>query len=428
MQTDYGKNLRKLLSNYKIYSILDFGSLPVFDGADTYPAIYILNNAPKESMLYAKVRTKEELTTDRLNAISFAALNYNEFGEAAWQFRSFNLIKFLRSKQIAFKPLKDIAPSVIGDLTGKDEAFVLTKDKAEELGLEKDVIYPYAYRGEEVKSYIMVQPNAVVIYPYNEDGSLFTDEYFSTTYPRAYAYLIEKKAELMTRMDSRKLYATEENWFRHLRAGQYSYIAPKKILLKGIGVKLQAGLLDNRSVFNGANVPAIVLPQKENYEKLLLCILNSSLITYYLTSICPPKLGGYYRFNSSNISSIPVVELADQQPFIDLADAMLALNKDLQTKRARFLQMLQNNLPEAKITTALETFDTLDFAGFVAELKKQKIKLSLSQQDEWLDFFDKYKSACEELKSSIAATDAEINSRVYDLYGLTEEERKLIEE
>jgi len=36
-------------------------------------------------------------------------------------------------------------------------------------------------------------------------------------------------------------------------------------------------------------------------------------------------------------------------------------------------------------TDTLETFDTLDFAGFVAELKKQKIKLSLVQQVEWED-------------------------------------------
>ena len=157
-------------------------------------------------------------------------------------------------------------------------------------------------------------------------------------------------------------------------------------------------------------------------------MLNSKLITYYLTCICPKKLSGYYRFNSSNISSIPIVEPSDQQPFIDLADKMLSLNKDLQAKRARFLQLLQNNLPGIKITNALEAFDTLDFAGFVAELKKQKIKLSLSQQDEWLDFFDKYKTTCEELKSSIAATDKEINSRVYALYGLTQDERRLIEQ
>lgn len=122
-----------------------------------------------------------------------------------------------------------------------------------------------------------------------------------------------------------------------------------------------------------------------------------------------------------------VTECSDQQPLIELADTMLALNKDLQEKRARFLQFLQNNLPKIKINGTLETFDTLDFAGFVAELKKQKIKLSLNQQDEWMDFFDKYKTACGELAAKIAATDKEIDSRVYALYGLTEEEIAIVE-
>ena len=84
-------------------------------------------------------------------------------------------------------------------------------------------------------------------------------------------------------------------------------------------------------------------------------------------------------------------------------------------------------MPEVKITGTLETFDNLNFAGFVAELKKQKIKLSLVQQDEWEEYFAQYKTACSELTSAIAATDAEIDSRVYALYGLTEEERKVVE-
>ena len=105
---------------------------------------------------------------------------------------------------------------------------------------------------------------------------------------------------------------------------------------------------------------------------------------------------------------------------------MLSLNRDLQAKRARFIRRLQDNMPDIKITGTLETFDTLDFAGFVAELKKQKIKLSLVQQDEWEEYFSQYKTACTELTSAISATDAEIDARVYDLYGLTDDERQLI--
>jgi type I restriction-modification system DNA methylase subunit len=429
MQTDYGKNLRELLSEGWLYSILDFGSLPVFESADTYPAIFTIDKKNKGFVRYAKVPTKEDLVSDKLNAMTFQSFDCKDFSAAAWQFNAFNLVKSLQKNKIAFKLLKDIAPSVIGDLTGKDEAFVLTREKAESLGIENDVIYPYAYRGEEVKPFITVQPKAVVIYPYNNDGTLFSDEYFASTFPNAYKYLFEKKDELMQRMDSRKYYATEDNWFRHLRAGQYSYITPPKILLKGIGLSLQAGLLEKRSIFNGANVPAIVLPDIENYEMFLLCILNSRLITYYLTSICPPKLGGYYRFNSSNISSIPIVEPNDdQQPFFELANSMLALNKELQETRERFIRRLQSNIPEVKINGALEAFDSLDFSGFTNELKKQKIRLSLFEQDEWEKYFNKNKQDCDALSAQIAETDKEINARVYALYGLTDEEIKLIEQ
>ena len=84
-------------------------------------------------------------------------------------------------------------------------------------------------------------------------------------------------------------------------------------------------------------------------------------------------------------------------------------------------------MPDIKITGSLETFDTLDFADFVAELKKQKIKLSLVQQDEWEEYFGQYKAALNEISAQIAATDKEIDERVYALYGLMEDEIKVIE-
>ena len=163
----------------------------------------------------------------------------------------------------------------------------------------------------------------------------------------------------------------------------------------------------------------------ENVDILyLLAILNSKYANCLLDDI---RGDGNIDVNPEYIRNIPIPECTDQQPFIDLADKMLSLNKDLQAKRTRFIRRLQDNMPDIKITGTLETFDTLDFAGFVAELKKQKIKLSLVQQDEWEDFFIQYKTACTELTSAISATDAEIDTRVYALYGLTEDEIKVIE-
>ena len=124
---------------------------------------------------------------------------------------------------------------------------------------------------------------------------------------------------------------------------------------------------------------------------------------------------------------IKLISEEEQQPFIIFANKMLSLNSDLQQKRSRFLRRLQDNMPGIKIIGALETFDNLDFAGFVAELKKQKIKLTLVQQDEWEEYFNQYKTECQSLKTQITATDKEIDKKVYELYGLTEEEIEVVE-
>jgi hypothetical protein len=139
--------------------------------------------------------------------------------------------------------------------------------------------------------------------------------------------------------------------------------------------------------------------------------------------------GGYLLYSAPNLKNtyIKSVPIESQQPFIALAEAMLSLNKQLQEKRARFLRRLSENFEGVKITTALQTFDQLDFKAFVAELKKQKIKLSLAQQDEWEDYFNQYRDDCQQLSEQIAQTDREIDQRVYQLYGLTEDEIKIVE-
>ena len=89
--------------------------------------------------------------------------------------------------------------------------------------------------------------------------------------------------------------------------------------------------------------------------------------------------------------------------------------------------MRENNFENIKITGTLDKFDESDFKTFVAELKKQKITLSLHQQDEWEPYFNDYKSACNQLSAQIEETDKTIDRMVYELYGLTEEEIEVVE-
>ena len=156
----------------------------------------------------------------------------------------------------------------------------------------------------------------------------------------------------------------------------------------------------------------------------ILCILNSKLVNVWFKKIFPAGL--HIKANQLEQIPVPTISLDSQQPFIALADTMLSLNKQLQEKRSRFLRRLTENLEGVKITTALQQFDQLDFKALMAELKKQKIHIPVKEQDEWEDAFNERVAECQELSAQIKATDEEIDNKVFDLYGLTEEEREIV--
>ena len=74
----------------------------------------------------------------------------------------------------------------------------------------------------------------------------------------------------------------------------------------------------------------------------------------------------------------------------------------------------------------MHQFEKMDFKAFLAELKKQKVNLSPLEQDQWEEYFNHYAAECIELTRQIAATNNEIDNRVFDLYGLTEEEKEIV--
>ena len=162
--------------------------------------------------------------------------------------------------------------------------------------------------------------------------------------------------------------------------------------------------------------------------KYITAILNSRLCKLWIWYNCPELQGGTREIRKVYFENFCIPHDADQQSLADLTDLQMQHISQLQDKRNRFLHRLSDNLEGVKITSALQTFDTMNFKGFVAELKKQKIKLSLLQQDEWEEYFNKRVAECRELSAQIKATDEKIDNRVFDLYGLTEEERRIVME
>ena len=181
-----------------------------------------------------------------------------------------------------------------------------------------------------------------------------------------------------------------------------------------------SGLMCNNKIFFiTANDESVNL-------KFITAILNSKLCKLWIWYNCPELQGGTREIRKVYFENFRIPLDVDQQPLADLTDLQMCQVRQLQEKRSRFLRRLTGNFDGLKITTALQTFEQLDFAAFTKELKKQKIKLTLMQQDEWEDYFNQYREACQTLSQQITQTNNEIDQRVFDIYGLTAEEREIV--
>lgn len=431
MQAGYGKELREFMLSRNLKRIIDFGDLQIFEGATTYPCIFIGKNDSEASTMKVSVLKQDKVTdfnlmiseTEEIFALS-------EFTSDTWVISSKKEKEFLELLSQKHKSLSSIVEGAYrGVLSGLSEAFLISEEVYQQI-ISADakavlVIKPFL-QGRDISAYTNAQARSYLI--------LFEKGFTSAKYgsnidePTAWSYIKRDFPSIAQWLEpfaekGRKRTDKGEYWWELRTCDYYAQFEVPKIIYQVFQIK-PCFLLDESGLY--CNNSVWFIPTN---NKALLAILNSRMGWWLITKYCSQIQGGYqliWKYFGNIL--IPVIEgeLAEQLSI--LANQMISLNKDIQAKRARFIRRLQDNMPDIKITGTLETFDTLDFAGFVSELKKQKIKLSLAQQDEWEEYFGQYKTDCEELKSSIATTDAEINNHVYALYGLTDDEIKLIEQ
>jgi hypothetical protein len=314
----------------------------------------------------------------------------------------------------------DLGRAYVGDISGRAETFVLTKAEAAAKHLETELLYPYAYRNNEVFRFAEVKPDAVVIYPYqpgpNGEAVIIPEDVLSEKYPNIHAHLLKDKEVLQKRQDSRKFYATGPDWYRHLRAGSFNYIEPPKLIFKGIDKRAVVGYIGGETAFNGTNCTGVIIEDGEYSSDYVLGVLNSKLCSHYLNAVCPPKLNNTFRYNTNNINRIPILEKTNAEVEA-LVREMIALKEELDSQSDRFRQLV---VDEYALTTWPQKFShwwDFDFKEFV----------SLVQKDELLTFWTGYQETCSALDLKLASVDAQIDAHMYKIYGLNETEIAIAE-
>jgi len=205
----------------------------------------------------------------------------------------------------------------------------------------------------------------------------------------------------------------------------------KIIIIEIINPRVFATYIQEPAVVK--NIAAVIIQKDINFSiKYLLGLINSKLMTYYINEQSP-KSGNktYPSFNSKLIKSIPIKNISsdEQKVLINKVDNILDLTNQLKISKFNFI----NELELEKIPQKLQSFENLEFDDFVKEYQKAK-KLKFADKleernfkNEWKALFENDKNIVLDLQSQINTVDNEIDKMVYELYGLSEEEIKIVE-
>ncbi|MEA3450329.1 MAG: Eco57I restriction-modification methylase domain-containing protein, partial [Bacteroidota bacterium] len=422
MRANYGKKLRNYFvkhTNPKI--LIDLGS-GIFESATVDSNILIFEKEEVTNYFLTALNISKKKVFTSFDELFQQSVILNELSSDIWAIS--NPIEQQIKKKIekVGMPLKKWNIEInYGLKTGLNDAFIIDESKKEEL-IQKEpksaeIIKP-VLRGKDINRYNIGYKKLYLINSHNgdkENARINIDEY-----PAIKEHLNQFYTKLEKRYDKG---TTPYN----LRNCAYlSNFEKEKIIWKEMSSDTPF-CIDKNKFFTNDTITFIT---GDNLY-FLIAVLNSKLNFYSFSNFYSGGgLGNKgVRFKKEFISKIPVpkIDKENQQPFIEKADLMLSLNKELQTKSEKFIKRIKSNLEIEKITNKLQNFYNFDFKTFVSELKKQKIKLTFTQQDEWEDYFDNYKTEINDLQNQINQTDKEIDKMVYELYELTSEEIEIVE-
>ena len=199
--------------------------------------------------------------------------------------------------------------------------------------------------------------------------------------------------------------------------------------IPGKNKRIQATYTAEKSYY-GHSITPFILKNTEYDVFFILALVNSKMMSWYASQKCSNfSKRTFPKLNPKDIKEFPIrktsIEL--QQPFTKKAKEILQLSNEFQKILQKIERTIQRKFEIEKLSKKLQFWHTLTFTEFTKELKKKKIKLSLSEEAEWEDYFEAEKAKAQTIQSEIDKTDQEIDKMVYELYGLTEEEIAIVE-
>lgn len=391
---NFGKGIRAyLVENRAVESLLHFGSEMVFEDASAYTCIVTLSRDNEE------LKFKHISPSNIFDEFQFDSTTYEKLDDKVWNLTSQN-IEYILNKinQMPLK-VKDIFRGVYqGIVSGDNKAFYL-KNCIEDgnyivgeselfdqkVKVEKELVKKIL-NGKTIKQYEIEYDNLYIIYPYKKIDTrtvLIDEEELKISYSLAYDYLTKIYDRLSTRGSKNMQYPS---WYSLWNYRNIDNQKTQKILTPDVCYKSNMWLDSAGEYFYNDTTYALILKDNKEDYRYYLGVLNSSLMWFYLSQTSAELRGGYFRFKTKYIEpfSFPDISKESKQPFIDLADKILTSKEKIKTYNKH-----------------IETLNAVE-----------KIEI---------------KEEIEKLEKIIEESTTKIDQMVYKLYGLTDDEIRIVE-
>jgi len=390
MRANYGKPLRSWLKGKCVEEIIDFGDLSVFTTATTYPCVIrVKNDGPGTSFQAVSVENLSFTSLNEYVSQHCQSIEIKNLDDGSWTLTDAKSQELLKKIRTAGIPLGKYVEGKIfrGILTGLNKAFIIDEMTRERLIREDprsaDIIRPFL-AGKDIKRYQPLKNRGKYLiyvpwhFPLHKDLSIKgaskeAETNFKNNYQAIFTHLSQYKGDLLSRNSTET--GIRYEWYALQRYGAeyWQEFDKPKIIYPEICGKPEFSF-DDASFY--ANNKCFIISLDDKY---LLGILNSKLNLFLFEQMLPKLRGGFFMPASVIFKEFPIhtinfsdpVDKTRHNTMVSLVERMLSLNKQR------------------------------------ADVRTDHEKTLIDRQ--------------------IEATDREIDKLVYELYGLTEEEIRIVE-
>jgi hypothetical protein len=451
---DFAQKLRERLSRYELVDeVLDFGASQLFAGATNYTCLLVLDAGGIEQLSYRRlIGTREHVLEGLSSAGSIPAERFRtrKLGREPWTLVPPDEAALLRVVADGSERLDQVTHQIFqGLITGADDVYVLkdrgwrgnrhivwSRASGRELELEPDLLHPLA-SGGDVDRYAFRPLESLLLFPYRRGGNgrmrLLTATELKET-ELTNSYLREHEERLRAREDHRM---DHEGWYAFSRTQSLGLHDRPKLGVPRLCERLRVALDEGGAIYlDNVDVNGVLFDGPAPWG--LLAELNSRLLDWIFRRMSVPFQNDYWSANKQFIAGLPirVPEGLDAAAFAELGKRLHELSRTVVTERAGFLDWLASSLGtrRAKLPRLkqLERFETLSGDELVGLLVRGRARLQADPRERSLSELIRreHRAAAERLvpiSTELSGAEREADERVFDLYRLPLDQRRLVE-